>query len=69
MHSITNYSYSTNGSTYTALSPAQTSSPLTINAGFTVGSSYNIYIKLSNIVRYNKKHQVIIGQNKNYIKQ
>jgi hypothetical protein len=44
---ITNYKYSTNGSTYTALSPAQTSSPLTIS-GLTTNQSYNIYIKAVN---------------------
>jgi hypothetical protein len=46
--SITNYSYSTDGTSYTALSPAQTTSPLTINGGFTAGSSYNLYLKAIN---------------------
>ena len=44
---ITNYSYSTNGSTYTALSPAQTTSPLTIS-NLTNGNSYTFYIKAIN---------------------
>jgi len=42
--SITNYKYSTNGSTYTAFSPAQTTSPLTIS-GLTDGTSYQVYLK------------------------
>ena len=42
---ITNYSYSTNGTTYTNLSPAQTSSPLTIPvSGLSSGTSYTFYI-------------------------
>ena len=47
---ITNYSYSTDGTTYTDLSPAQTSSSLTIPAtGLTSGSSYTFSIKAINI--------------------
>jgi hypothetical protein len=46
---ITNYSYSTDGTTYTALSPAQTTSPLTIS-GLTNGVSYTIRIKAINSV-------------------
>jgi predicted RNA-binding protein with TRAM domain len=44
---ITNYSYSTDGTTYTALSPAQTTSPLTIS-GLTNGVTYTIRIKAIN---------------------
>ena len=45
--SITNYKYSTDNITYTALSPAQTSSPLTIS-GLTDGQSYVFYLKAVN---------------------
>jgi trimeric autotransporter adhesin len=45
--SITNYKYSTDNSTYTAFSPAQTSSPLTIS-GLTNGQSYSFYLKSVN---------------------
>jgi hypothetical protein len=44
---ITNYKYSIDGTTYTALSPAQTSSPLTIS-GLTNGQSYSFYLKAVN---------------------
>ncbi|UEG49904.1 fibronectin type III domain-containing protein [Ferruginibacter lapsinanis] len=45
---ITNYKYSTNGgSTFTALSPASTTSPLTIN-GLTNGTPYNVQIRAVN---------------------
>jgi hypothetical protein len=43
---ITNYSYSTDSSTYTALSPAQTSSPLSLT-GLTAGT-YNFSVKAIN---------------------
>ena len=47
--SITNYHYSIDGTTYTALSPAQTTSPLTIPVtGLTSGSSYTFSIKAIN---------------------
>jgi len=46
---ITNYSYSTNGTTYTAFSPAQTSSPVTIT-GLTNGTSYTVYLKATNAI-------------------
>ena len=46
---ITNYSYSLNGSTYTALDPADASSPVTI-PGLTGGTSYTIYLKAINSV-------------------
>jgi LPXTG-motif cell wall-anchored protein len=46
---ITNYKYSTDGTTYTALSPASTSSPFTIS-GLTNGTSYSITIKAVNAV-------------------
>jgi hypothetical protein len=45
--SITNYKYSTDGTNYTAFSPTQTSSPLTIT-GLTAFSSYTFYIKAVN---------------------
>jgi large repetitive protein len=45
--SITNYKYSTDNSTYTAFSPAQTSSPLSIS-GLTNGTSYSFYLKAVN---------------------
>ena len=43
---ITNYKYSTDSSTYTALSPAQTSSPLSLT-GLTAGT-YNFSVKAVN---------------------
>jgi hypothetical protein len=46
---ITNYKYSTDGTTYTALSPAQTTSPITI-PGLTNYIWYTIYIKAVNAV-------------------
>jgi len=45
--SITNYKYSTDNSTYTAFSPAQTSSPLTISS-LTNGQNYSFYLKAVN---------------------
>ena len=45
--SITNYQYSLDGSTYTAFSPAQSTSPVTIT-GLTNATSYNIYLKAVN---------------------
>lgn len=45
--SITNYKYSTDNSIYTAFSPAQTSSPLTIS-GLTNGTIYSFYLKSVN---------------------
>jgi hypothetical protein len=45
--SVTNYKYSTDGITYTALSPAQTTSPLTITVS--AGQTYSFYIKAVNI--------------------
>ena len=46
---ITNYKYSTDGTTYTALSPADTTSPVTIS-GLTNGTSYTIYLKAVNAI-------------------
>ena len=46
---VTNYKYSTDGTNYTALSPANTSSPVTIS-GLTNGTSYNIYLKAVNSI-------------------
>ncbi|NDE79667.1 MAG: LPXTG cell wall anchor domain-containing protein [Actinobacteria bacterium] len=46
---ITNYKYSTDGTTYTALSPASTSSPFTIS-GLNNGTTYSITIKAVNAV-------------------
>jgi hypothetical protein len=45
--SITNYKYSTDGTNYTAFSPAQTTSPLTIS-GLTNGTAYTIRLKAVN---------------------
>jgi hypothetical protein len=44
---ITNYKYSTDGTNYTAFSPAQTTSPLSIT-GLTSGTSYSFYLKAVN---------------------
>jgi hypothetical protein len=44
---ITNYKYSTDGTNYTALSPADASSPVTIS-GLTNGTAYTIYLKAVN---------------------
>jgi hypothetical protein len=46
---ITNYKYSTDGINYTLLSPAQTSSPLTID-DLTNGVEYSIYLQAVNSV-------------------
>ena len=46
---ITNYKYSTDGSTYTALSPTDTSSPITIT-GLTNGVTYSITLKAVNAI-------------------
>ena len=45
--SITNYKYSTDGTTYTAFSPAQTTSPLTVS-GLTNGVSTTVRLKAVN---------------------
>jgi len=45
--SIANYKWSTDGTTYTALSPSQTSSPLSI-PGLNSGSSYTLRLKAVN---------------------
>ena len=45
--SISNYKYSTDGVNYTAFSPAQTTSPLTIS-GLTNGTAYSFYLKAVN---------------------
>ena len=47
--SITNYSYSLNGTTYTELSPVDATSPVTI-PGLTGGTAYTIYLKAINSV-------------------
>ena len=44
---ITNYKYSTDGTTFTALSPADSSSPITV-PGLTNGTNYTIYLKAVN---------------------
>lgn len=46
---ITNYKYSIDGTNYTALSPADTSSPITIT-GLTNGVTYNITLKAVNAI-------------------
>jgi hypothetical protein len=46
---ITNYEYSTNGSSWTALSPADVTSPVTI-VGLTNGVTYTIYLRAVNAV-------------------
>lgn len=46
---ITNYEYSTNGSTWTALSPADATSPVTVS-GLSANTSYTIYLRAVNIV-------------------
>jgi len=46
---ITNYAYSTDGVTFTPLSPAQTSSPLTVS-GLTNGTVYTLYLKAINAI-------------------
>ena len=45
---ITNYKYSLDGSTFTALSPAATTSPVTI-PGLTNGTTHSIYLKAVNV--------------------
>jgi len=47
--SVTNYKYSTNGTTYIAFSPSSITSPLRIS-GLTDGVSYSVSIKAVNIV-------------------
>jgi len=44
---ITNYKYSLDGTNYTALSPTDSSSPVTIS-GLTNGTSYTVYLKAVN---------------------
>jgi hypothetical protein len=46
---ITNYEYSTDGSSWTALSPADASSPVTVT-GLTNGVAYTIYLRAGNAV-------------------
>jgi len=46
---ITNYEYSFNNSTWTALSPADSTSPVTIS-GLTESTAYTIYLRAVNIV-------------------
>ena len=46
---ITNYQYSTDGIHFTVVSPAQTSSPLTIN-GLTNGTIYTVYLQAINSI-------------------
>lgn len=47
-NAISNYQYSLDGTNYTALSPAQSSSPVTVS-GLTNGTTYSIYLKAVNI--------------------
>lgn len=46
---ITNYEYSFNNSTWTALSPADAASPVTVS-GLTANSAYTVYLRAINIV-------------------
>ena len=46
---ITNYEYSFNNSTWTAFSPADAASPVTVS-GLTANTSYSIYLRAVNIV-------------------
>jgi hypothetical protein len=46
---VTNYKYSTDGTTYTPLNPASTTSPFTIT-GLTNGTTYSVTIKAVNAV-------------------
>jgi Fibronectin type III domain len=46
---ITNYKYSTDGTTYTAVSPASTNTSINIT-GLSSGTTYNIYVKAVNAV-------------------
>jgi len=46
---ITNYEFSTNGSTWTALSPPDTTSPITVT-GLSAGTSYTIYLRAVNSI-------------------
>jgi hypothetical protein len=46
---ITNYEYSFNGSSWTALSPADAVSPITVS-GLTANTTYTVYLRAVNIV-------------------
>ena len=46
---ITNYEYSFNGSSWTAFSPADTTSPVTVS-GLTANTAYSIYLRAVNII-------------------
>ena len=46
---ITNYEYSFNNSTWTALSPTDAASPVTVS-GLTANTAYTIYLRAINIV-------------------
>jgi hypothetical protein len=46
---ITNYEYSFNGSSWTALSPADATSPITVS-GLTENTAYSIYLRAVNII-------------------
>ena len=60
---VTNYKFSTDGVNYTALSPAQTTSPLTITV--TTNTTYSFYIKAVNAagdsVASNQSSSIFIG--------
>lgn len=46
---ITNYEYSFNGSSWTALSPTDTTSPVTVS-GLTASTAYTVYLRAVNVV-------------------
>ena len=57
---ITNYKYSTDGVTYSALNPATTTSPLTIS-GLTNGKTYSVSIKAVNGLGDSVASNAVVG--------
>lgn len=66
---ISNYKYSTDGSAYTAFSPSQTTSPLTIG-GLTNTQTYSFYLKAVNTngdsAASSQSNSVLIGSTSDY---